>query len=61
MTDLVAALGLALMIEGILMTLFPDGMRRWMAMLIERPGPELRAAGLVSAVLGLGVIWLARL
>lgn len=61
MPDLIAAIGLALVIEGILMTLFPDGMRRWMAALLKRPASELRAAGLASAVIGLGVVWLARL
>jgi uncharacterized protein YjeT (DUF2065 family) len=61
MPDLIAAIGLALVIEGILMTLFPGGMRRWMAALLERPASELRAAGLASAIIGLGVVWLARL
>ena len=37
------------------------GMRRWMAALLERPASELRAAGLASAVIGLWVVWLARL
>jgi uncharacterized protein YjeT (DUF2065 family) len=49
------------MIEGILMTAFPEALRRWMAILIDRPQAELRLAGLVSAMLGLGIVWIARM
>jgi uncharacterized protein YjeT (DUF2065 family) len=60
MIDLVAALGLAIAIEGILYALFPDGMRRMMARALELPPSVIRATGLAAAVLGVGLVWLAR-
>ncbi|NQV47661.1 MAG: DUF2065 domain-containing protein [Rhodospirillaceae bacterium] len=60
MTDLIAALGLALVLEGAAYALFPDAMRRMMAQVLEMPGSNVRMAGLAAAVLGVGVIWLVR-
>jgi len=60
MIDLVAALGLAIAIEGILYAHFPDGMRRMMARALELPPSAIRATGLAAAVLGVGLVWLAR-
>jgi hypothetical protein len=60
MSDLVAALGLAMAIEGILYALFPDGMRRMMERALALPPQAIRAAGLAAALLGVGLVWLAR-
>ncbi len=60
MADLLAALGLAVAIEGILYALFPDGMRRMMERALQLPPRTIRATGLVAAVLGVGLVWLAR-
>ncbi|MBB4039330.1 hypothetical protein GGR34_000965 [Microvirga flocculans] len=60
MTDLIAALGLALAVEGILFAAFPDGMRRAMYEAAHSPSDRMRIVGIVSAVIGLGVIWLVR-
>lgn len=60
MADLVSALGLVLVIEGALYTLFPDGMKRSTAMLAQQPTLTLRAAGLGAAALGVAVVWLVR-
>jgi uncharacterized protein YjeT (DUF2065 family) len=60
MSDLVAALGLALAIEGILYALFPDGMRRMMERALALPPSAVRVAGLMAAVFGVGLVWLAR-
>lgn len=60
MLDLVAAFGLALAIEGILCAAFPNGMRRAMADAAQSPPELLRLVGIVTAVIGLVVIWLAR-
>lgn len=60
MQDLVVALGLALAIEGMLYALFPDGMRRALAAVLEQPTPTVRTAGLAMAALGVVVIWLIR-
>ena len=60
MLDLIAALGLALAVEGILFAAFPDGMRRAMYEAAHSPSDRMRLVGIVSALIGLGVVWLAR-
>jgi uncharacterized protein YjeT (DUF2065 family) len=60
MLDLIAALGLALAVEGILFAAFPDGMRRAMYEAAHSPSDRMRVVGIISALIGLGVIWLVR-
>ncbi|MSO75349.1 MAG: DUF2065 domain-containing protein [Alphaproteobacteria bacterium] len=60
MSDFVTALGLVLVIEGILYALFPEGMRRMVADLLARPAETLRVGGLLAAALGLTLVWLIR-
>lgn len=58
-TVLVLALGLALLIEGLLYGLFPEQMRRLIAMLLDQPAEALRYGGLLMAALGIGLCLLA--
>jgi uncharacterized protein YjeT (DUF2065 family) len=58
--DLAAALGLMLVIEGILPFLSPGGIRRAFARLAELDDAALRVAGAVSMLAGVAVIWLVR-
>jgi uncharacterized protein YjeT (DUF2065 family) len=60
MSDLLTALALAIAIEGTLYALFPDGMKRMMAVLQTQPPSRLRNAGLVMAATGVGIVWLVR-
>jgi uncharacterized protein YjeT (DUF2065 family) len=60
MLDLIAALGLALAVEGILFAAFPDGMRRAMFEAAHSPSDRMRLVGILSALAGLGIIWLVR-
>lgn len=60
MSEVVTAVGLVLVLEGALYALFPEFMRRLAQQAIETPGDTLRIAGLVSAILGVVVVWLAR-
>ena len=60
MLDLIAALGLALAVEGILFAAFPDGMRRAMYEAAHSPSDRMRIVGIISALIGIGVIWLVR-
>jgi uncharacterized protein YjeT (DUF2065 family) len=60
MDDLWAALGLVLAIEGALYALFPSGMRRVVAEVLQQPDERLRRFGLVAAAIGVGVVWLVR-
>ena len=60
MRDLVAALGLALAIEGLLFASFPDALRRVMKNAAESPRERMRLVGIASAVIGVLVVWGAR-
>ncbi|MCP5368446.1 MAG: DUF2065 domain-containing protein [Hyphomicrobiales bacterium] len=60
MTDLIAALGLAMVIEGAIYALFPDGMKSMLVQVLNQPAGVLRGFGLVLAVVGVGVVWLVR-
>jgi uncharacterized protein YjeT (DUF2065 family) len=59
-SDLATALGLVLVIEGLLLALFPDGLKRMIAEIMTKPSQSLRVGGVVSAAIGVGVIWLVR-
>jgi len=60
MTDFIAALGLVLVIEGLVFAAFPAASKRAMALMLETAESQLRAVGVGSAVLGVLVVWLAR-
>lgn len=58
--DLLVALGLVLVIEGILYGGLPRLARRLAAEVLSMPEQALRTAGLVAIVLGVGIVWLVR-
>ena len=58
MTILWAGLGLAVAIEGILYSLFPDAMKGMMAHVLTMPSGTVRGAGLAAAVAGVFILWL---
>ena len=60
MSDLLTALALVLVIEGLMLALFADRLNLMLAKLSEIPPEALRVAGLASAVIGLFVVWLIR-
>jgi uncharacterized protein len=60
MAEFFVALGLVFVIEGLLFAAFPGIAKRLAATALESPETSLRLAGLVSAVLGIALIWLLR-
>jgi uncharacterized protein YjeT (DUF2065 family) len=60
MRDFATGLALVFVIEGILYSLFPDGMKRMVAQVTVLPSSALRLTGLVAAVLGVAGVWLIR-
>lgn len=60
MADLVAALGLALALEGLVFAAFPEAVRRAMLDAAETPRERMRLVGIVSAVLGVVIVWAVR-
>jgi uncharacterized protein YjeT (DUF2065 family) len=59
-SDLLAAMGLVLVLEGLLPFLNPGGTRRLFARLALLSSIELRVAGLLSMVLGMVVLFFVR-
>ena len=60
MSDFFVALGLVLVIEGIVFAAFPEASKRAVTTVLETPVPVLRAVGLASALVGLLLVWLIR-
>ena len=60
MAQFVVAIGLVLVIEGLLFAAFPGAAKRLAATALESPENSLRIAGIVSAVVGIVLIWLVR-
>ena len=60
MLDLIAALGLALAIEGLLCASFPEAVRRAMSEAAQTPRERMRLVGIATAVLGVVILWAAR-
>jgi len=59
-TDLAAAFALYLVLEGIMPFLNPAAMRRFVTMYSKLGDAQLRIAGLVSMLAGLGLLYFAR-
>lgn len=60
MSDFLAALGLVFVLEGLLFAAFPDFAKRAMESVMQAPDSLLRIVGLVSAILGIALIWIVR-
>jgi uncharacterized protein YjeT (DUF2065 family) len=60
MSDFIAALGLFFALEGLMLAAFPDGAKRMMKSVLATPNGQLRIAGVISAVIGVLIVWLVR-
>ena len=60
MSDLMVAIGLVFAIEGIVFAAFPATAKRAMASVLETPENALRLVGILSALLGVVLVWLVR-
>ena len=60
MRDFVAAMGLVLAIEGLLMAGFTETMKRRMAEVARVEPNRLRGVGIGAAVFGVLIVWAAR-
>lgn len=58
MQDLLTALALMLVIEGIVPFVSPDGLRRMLATLAEMDDRTVRMTGLVTMLCGVGLLYL---
>jgi uncharacterized protein YjeT (DUF2065 family) len=60
MSDLVVALGLVLVIEGLLWSLWPDLGRKLLEVTAAAPESSLRMAGALAVAAGVVLVWLVR-
>ena len=60
MTDLIAGLGIAIVLEGTLWALAPDLARRMVREMAELKGQRLQAAAWGLVAVGLVLVWLTR-
>lgn len=60
MWDFIVAIGLVLALEGLLFAAFPGAAKQAMANVLETPDALLRLVGIISAAIGILVIWLVR-
>jgi uncharacterized protein len=60
MSDFFAALGLFFAIEGIVLAAFPGSLKRSMVTVLNTPDGSLRIVGIVSALIGVLIVWLVR-
>ena len=60
MSDFLVALGLVFAIEGLLFAALPGMTKRAMMQVLEAPEGALRLVGVVSAMIGIALIWLVR-
>ncbi len=59
-TDLLAALAIVCIIEGIMPFINPSAVKRLLARMASMEERELRVAGLVSMLVGLAILYLVR-
>jgi uncharacterized protein YjeT (DUF2065 family) len=60
MSDFLVALGLVFAIEGLIFAAFPGSAKHAMTAVLETPDAVLRIVGVVSAVVGVVLVWLVR-
>lgn len=60
MNDIIVALGLVLVIEGMIWALTPNMGRRFLETASHMPEAELRLAGAVAVSIGVFIVWLVR-
>ena len=60
MNDFIVAIGLVLVLEGLVYALFPGSMRNMVNEMAKLPDSTLRTFGLMALFLGVFVVWLVR-
>lgn len=60
MQDFIAAMGLVLVVEGLVYGGFPRLAKRLAGEVLATPEGALRLAGLAAIALGVGIVWMVR-
>jgi uncharacterized protein len=59
-SDLLLALGLVAIVEGLVLALAPTRLREALELIRTLPPDQLRLIGLLAVTVGIGLVWLAR-
>ena len=57
MKEIGIAIGLLLVIEGLLYAVFPNAMKNMLNLMKDMPATKLRSGGLIFAVIGFILVW----
>ena len=57
MKELGVAIGLLLVIEGLLYAMFPEAMKNMLTIMKDMAAQKLRTGGLIFALLGFIIVW----
>ncbi len=60
MSDLIVAIGLVFVIEGLLWALFPHMAMRMLEAAAMTPEQALRLGGIIAVAIGVVIVWLVR-
>ena len=60
MSELIVAIGLVFVIEGLLYAAFPNAMKRMLAEVLNTPDQALRTAGIIGVGVGVFIVWLVK-
>ena len=60
MNELIVAVGLVLVIEGLIYALFPAAMKSMVVEIAKLPDHTMRRFGLIALGLGVFIVWLIR-
>lgn len=61
MTDLLVAIGLVFVIEGLIWAIFPGYARSMLEAVAELPETTVRSAAVAAVAVGVVIVWLVRL
>ncbi len=60
MSEIATALGLVLVIEGLLYAVAPGGLRRMMSMAQSMSDDQMRTGGMIAIAIGVAIVWVGR-
>lgn len=60
MSELIVALGLVFVIEGLLYAAFPNAMRKMVIDLVKMPEQTLRNCGMAAVAIGVFIVWMVK-
>jgi len=60
MSDLIVAIGLVFVIEGVLYAAFPNAMRKMVQDITKLPDTNIRTIGIFALVIGVIIVWAVR-